>query len=87
MNSPIILLATPSMMAMAQKIVRMYGNFFTIGTVNFNTYPDKTPNITFDAKILMNKHVVFLGSLFEKSLFLDQMSMVTILRTMKVDIS
>lgn len=60
--------------SIAKNIVDSYPNNFRLGRINWNYFPDKWYNISFDADI-NNKNIVFIGSLYDPTKFLENAMM------------
>jgi phosphoribosylpyrophosphate synthetase len=58
----------------------LYPTCFRRGDIQWNYFADGWPNITFEhMKQLENRHVIFLGSLYDKRNILEQLSMIMVL--------
>lgn len=78
-DDKIILLAYPPMIPLARDLQRLYVPYFTFLEIEWNKFPDGTPNIKFPAAQLENKNVVFLGSLYDVRTLFEQVSMTIVL--------
>lgn len=78
-KNPIILLYHPSMELLADKIFKSNPYFFLKVPISWKRFPDKYPNISFYSEILLNKRVLFLGSLYDQETLLEQLSVIMIL--------
>jgi len=75
----IVLFSHPSMKSIAENIVNT-SSHFRKGTIVWNHFPDGYPNIRFEhLKYLENKRVVFIGSLYDQTNLLEQLSMIMVL--------
>ena len=75
----IVLFSHPSMKSIAENIINT-SSHFRKGTIVWNHFPDGYPNIRFEhLKYLENKRVVFIGSLYDQTNLLEQLSMIMVL--------
>jgi len=82
----VVLLNWASMEELAQSLVKLHPERFTHGKVTWEYFPDGWPNIHFEnLNNLQGKHVVFLGSLYDRTKFVEQLSMVMVLPRQFVD--
>jgi adenine phosphoribosyltransferase len=83
-DNRIVVFAHPSMRSIADNIVSNC-KYFRTGTIVWNSFPDNYPNITFEhLELLENKRVVFIGSLYQKSTFFEQLSVITVLPRQRI---
>lgn len=80
----IVLMYSPAMKEMADKILKTNG-LFRRGCTIIKTFPDGYCDMEIeDVKFLKNKHVVFIGSSTEISKFFEQLSIISILPSQNV---
>jgi len=77
-----VLLYHPSMRSLAEKLIKISNNTIQAAPVSFGNFPDSYPNITFPPD-LINKRVIFLGSMYTHRNFLEQLSLMMILGRQK----
>jgi ribose-phosphate pyrophosphokinase len=74
----VVIFAHSSMQSLAQEMCVSYSEQFRNGYISWQRFPDRSPNIQFE-KDIENKHVVFIGSLYDPSFLLDQLSVIMVL--------
>jgi len=73
-----VLMYHPSMKSLAQRLHYLYPHIFTIGHIQWDTFPDGYANIKFPDN-LQGARVVFLASLYNKLFWMDQLSVMAVL--------
>lgn len=69
----------PSMRALANSIISC-GMYFREGTIKWEYFADNYPHITYEnVKYLINKRVIFFGSLYDRSAFSEQLAILSTL--------
>ena len=71
---PIALMCCPSTKVLVDMLINLKPNLFCYRHINWGSFPDGYPNIKFDPSLL-NKHVCFIGSLFEYKHVISQLMM------------
>jgi len=85
-DNKVFVLNWPSMDGIAHTLTTKYSDYFTLGKVTWEYFPDGWPNIHFEhLSHLQGRHVVFLGSLQDRTKFVEQLSMVMVLPRQFVD--
>lgn len=76
-DNRIVVFSHPSMKEIADNIV-MFSKYFREGGITWSHSSDNYPLITFDdLKYLINKRIVFVGSLYNRANFSEQLSLLT----------
>jgi len=76
MDDRIVLLYSPVMQTMANSIALRFPHMFRMVSIQWDHFPDGSPNIDFYSdKYMTNRDVLFLGSLEEGAPLLDQVSL------------
>jgi phosphoribosylpyrophosphate synthetase len=80
MDMRAVVFSFSSMDGIADAICKAYPTMFRRGVISWKYFPDGWPNITFEPlQTLENRHVIFLGSLYNRSQLIEQLSMVMVL--------
>jgi ribose-phosphate pyrophosphokinase len=74
----VVVFAHQSMQSLAQEMCVSFGEQYRHGHISWQRFPDRSPNIQFE-KDVENKHVVFIGSLYNPDQLLDQLSVMMVL--------
>jgi adenine phosphoribosyltransferase len=77
-RKPFTLLYHSSMQGLAKEIQRSCPELFEMEKISWESFPDGYANIHFPGD-LVNKRIVFLASLFDKTTFMDQLSVMKVL--------
>jgi len=70
----------PTLDSLANKYITLNYELARKGTINWNTFPDGKPNITFESvEQIENKKIVFFLNLYDTSILFEQLSMLMVL--------
>lgn len=83
-DNRIVVFCYPSMKSLANSIIS-YSKYFREGSIKWEYFADNYPHITYEnLKYLMNKRIVFFGSLYDRSSFSEQLSILSTLPSQTV---
>jgi len=70
----------PSMEPIAKNICQSFPDKFRLGSVSWGFFTDGWPNLKFEhMKYLEGRHVIFIGSLYDRTTLVEQLSLVMVL--------
>lgn len=77
-SNRVVLMYYVSMKKQAKQLLKLYPTMFDEAFIDWSYFPDGTPNIHFEHN-LVNRDVVFMGSLYDKNKIMEQMMLTMVL--------